>query len=83
MQLQECVKRGEVVCGYGEIGDRFYVVLRGTVGIKVPTEISIPDCEDYLKVLNVVHEHLAAPIIKIRDPHSRLAKQLLEIIPFD
>jgi CRP-like cAMP-binding protein len=57
MQLQECIKRGEVVCKYGEIGDRFYVVLRGTVGIKVPTEVSIPDCQDYLEVLNVVHEH--------------------------
>lgn len=83
MQLQECPKRGEVVCKYGEIGDRFYVVLRGIVGIKVPTEVTIPDCEDYLEVLNVVQEHLLAPIIKMRDPHSRLAKQLLDIIPFE
>jgi hypothetical protein len=50
MQLQECVRRGEVICKYGEVGDRFYVLLRGVCGVKVPTEISSSDLTDYFEV---------------------------------
>ncbi|TNV85143.1 hypothetical protein FGO68_gene17329 [Halteria grandinella] len=80
LELLECQKRGEIICKYGEIGDKFYVVLRGGVGVKVPTEVGTSKCENYLDVLKFIIQHMQSPIIKYRDIHSRQCKQFLEIV---
>jgi CRP-like cAMP-binding protein len=33
------VKKGEIIFRFGETGDTFYVVLKGSVGVKVPTDV--------------------------------------------
>lgn len=84
MELEECQKKGEVIFKYGEIGDKFYVILRGSVGIKVPTEVSsVTPCNNYLDILKFIITHLQSPIIKFRDPHSRICKNFLDVIGSD
>ena len=41
MKIYECLqyrvyKKGETLCKYGDIGDRFFIILKGQVGILVP-----------------------------------------------
>jgi hypothetical protein len=48
IKLQESHKKGEVICRFGEIGDTFYVVLRGIVGVKVPTDVNSNPLPNYL-----------------------------------
>ena len=41
MKIYECLqyrvfKRGETMCKFGEVGDRFFIILKGQVGILVP-----------------------------------------------
>ncbi len=57
MQIHECGKRGETICKYGEIGDRFFVVLKGFVGVKVPTDVVSNGLKNYLEVLKFVTKH--------------------------
>ncbi len=71
MQLQECQKKGEIICKYGEIGDRFYVVLKGSVGVKVPTDVTEDTLETQYDVIKFVAQYFNAPISKCRDAHSR------------
>ena len=33
--------KGEVLCEYGTYGDRFFIILQGKVGIRLPTEINM------------------------------------------
>lgn len=81
LQLQDCQKKGEIICRFGEIGDRFYVVLKGSVGVKVPTEVSESNLASQYEVLRFVAQYLNAPILKCRDAHTRQAKQFLDLIP--
>ena len=32
-------KKGDNLCQYGELGDRFFIILEGMVGIRVPMNI--------------------------------------------
>ena len=81
LQLQDCQKKGDIICRFGEIGDRFYVVLKGSVGVKVPTEVSESNLVSQYEVLRFVAQYLNAPILKCRDAHTRQAKQFLDLIP--
>ena len=34
-------KEGEAVCNYGDIGEEFYIIIEGTVGIQTPKTIEV------------------------------------------
>ena len=33
--------KGEVLCEYGTKGDRFYIILEGEVGIRIPNQLNL------------------------------------------
>lgn len=66
------------ICNYGEIGDKFYIVLKGAVGVKVPTEVGF-SCKTYLEIMRYVLGNYDS-IIKYKDNHSRVVKKFIDII---
>lgn len=39
VMLYKIFKKGDVLCKFGDWGDRFFIILEGTVGIRVPMNI--------------------------------------------
>jgi len=54
IKLYESTKKGEVIFRYGEIGDTFYVVLKGSVGVKVPTDVASDALSNHLDAAKFV-----------------------------
>jgi len=49
----ETIEKNTLICRLGEIGDKFYLIFQGSVGILIPKEIkSKMDIEEYLLHLN-------------------------------
>jgi hypothetical protein len=42
--------KNQSVFNYGDDGDLFYIVIKGSVGVKAPTEIHI-ECSNYFEIL--------------------------------
>ena len=71
------MSKGTVICSYGEIGHKFYVVLKGLVGVKVPTEV-VANCKDYFEILRYQRIFYKS-IIKYKDNHSRIVKMFFDM----
>ena len=67
----------KIICRYGEIGDKFYIVLKGSVGVKVPTEVSF-GCKTYMEIMRYVLGNYES-IIKYKDNHSRVVKKFIDV----
>lgn len=39
VMLYKVFERGEILCQYGETGDRFFIILEGMVGVRVPMNV--------------------------------------------
>jgi CRP-like cAMP-binding protein len=61
------VKKGEIIFRFGETGDTFYVVLKGSVGVKVPTDVQSSTLNDHLEGAKFLLQYLQAPILKTKD----------------
>jgi len=44
------------VCHYGEPGSLFFVILKGKVGVKVPTDTRV-ELDNYLEIYKYIREH--------------------------
>jgi hypothetical protein len=67
-----------VVCEYGDKANEFYVILKGDVGIKIPTNKKFKTREYFDIFLFVVENY--PKLDKIRDPHSKKMKRLVDYI---
>ena len=67
-----------VLCKYGELGDQFFIVLKGTVGILIPENFSEGFDSYFDLCLYIVREFTY--IHAYKDQHSRVVKQFIDII---
>lgn len=70
-----------VICNYGDKGDLFYVVIKGCVGVKVPTEVNI-SFKNYSDILRYLIDN-SKSILRLKDNHSRVVKKLMDIVGQD
>ena len=74
----EFFKRSATVCNYGEQGEKFYIVLMGRAGVKVPTEVKV-QCKNYLDILKFLLKQ-KQNIIRTKDNHSKMVKKFLDVL---
>ena len=43
--LLETKPEGQMVFDHGDVGYKFYIILKGTVTVKLPIEVDIPELE--------------------------------------
>lgn len=68
------------LCKYGEMGDQFFIVLKGTVGIMVPSVVN----ESYHTYFDLYQRVIADfhQIHSYKDQHSRVIKQFIDIFSY-
>ena len=66
-----------VLCKYGEMGEQFFIVLKGTVGILVPEVHSEAYDTYYALFMRIMQEFTY--IHAYKDQHSRVVKQFIDI----
>ena len=70
--------RKSILCTFGEMGDRFFIILKGTVGVLVPRqvdEVIFSMFELYTFIINRVDS-----IKDYKDDHSKLTKKIIDIL---
>ena len=69
---------GTVLCKYGDMGDTFFIILDGDVGVKVPTAFE-QNFSNYLGVVNfLVQKYFDIHILKDSVSHS--VKKFIDLI---
>ncbi|CDW89823.1 UNKNOWN [Stylonychia lemnae] len=68
----------DIVCNFGEKGEKFYIVLKGIVGVKVPTEIKTT-CKNYFEIMKFLIRQ-KQNVTKLKDNHSRVVKKFIDSI---
>lgn len=66
-----------MICNYGEHGEKFYVVIKGTVGVKVPTDVKT-SCKNYYEIMRYIIKQ-GESIIKYKDNHSWVVKKFIDV----
>ena len=69
------------LCKYGEMGDQFFIVLKGTVGIMVPSVVNESYNTYFDLYLRIVSDF--NNIHSYKDQHSRVIKQFIDIFSYD
>eukprot|EP00347_Sterkiella_histriomuscorum_P008670 403344207 len=77
----EFFKKDEIICDYGEKGEKFYIVIMGSVGVRVPTEVKTT-CKNYYEIMRYILKQ-DVNIIRMKDNHSRVVKKFIDYILTD
>lgn len=76
--MLKAFKKGVKLCHFGEMGDRFFIILEGHVGVRVPNwhEKSYNCVWDVLQYVIQEYDN----IMQIRDSCSRDCSQIIKIL---
>ena len=77
MQIKS-FKKTDRLCEYGTQGDRFFIILEGTVGVRVPTWYEQPQNSIWSVLQFVINEY--DNVMSFRDPCTRDCAQIVRIL---
>ena len=70
--------RGEILCEYGTQGDRFYIILEGEVGVRIPNQLNLSFNCTWDVFCYVLKEYEC--IRQYKDDQARDCQQIIRII---
>ena len=70
--------RKSILCHYGDMGDRFFIILRGVVGVLVPQNVD----ETLFSMFTLFKRifDMRDSIKDYKDSHSKLVKKIIDIL---
>lgn len=63
------------------MGETFFIILDGTVGVKVPSAVEF-EVKSYMEILNYIMQN-ETDIIELKDSHSHIVKRFIELLGND